>query len=163
MIRGGGPDNIHEDTNLETLMKTLFSRLRAFAVPGVLAVCLAAPLAWAGDKPGVVIQVSDNDPAKWNLALNNANNLISAMGGADKVEVEIVAYGPGLAMLKDDSVVGERLGAASGQGIALAACGNTMRAQHVTEADLHAGVKTVSAGVLEIMQRQREGWSYIRP
>ena len=144
-------------------MKKLLSHLWAVAAPGLLAVFLATPMAWAGDRPGVVIQVSDNDPAKWNLALNNANNLISALGGPDKVEVEIVAYGPGLAMLKDDSVVGERLGAASSQGIALSACSNTMRAQHVTEAELHAGVKTVSAGVLEIMQRQREGWSYIRP
>ncbi|MCB1898716.1 DsrE family protein [Cognatazoarcus halotolerans] len=140
-----------------------FPGLRIRVLPALLAVFLAAPLAHAADRPGVVIQVSDNDPAKWNLALNNANNLISALGGPDKVEVEIVAYGPGLAMLKDDSVVGERLGDASSHGIALSACSNTMRAQHVTEAELHAGVRTVSAGVLEIMQRQREGWSYIRP
>ena len=124
---------------------------------------LNAPPAWAADKPGVVIQVSDNDPARWGLALNNAASLISAMGGADKVDVEIVAFGPGIAMLRGDSVVGERLSAATGEGIALSACGNTMRAQKLTEADLHSGVKTVSAGVLEIVQRQREGWSYIRP
>lgn len=59
--------------------------LRGFTLLGLLAAFLAAPP--APDKPGVVIQVSDNDPAKWNPALNNADKLINAMGGPDKVEV----------------------------------------------------------------------------
>ena len=45
----------------------------------------------------VVMQVSDNDTGKWNLALNNARNLQSDLG-AQNVEIEIVAYGPGIAM-----------------------------------------------------------------
>ncbi len=68
--------------------------LRGFTLLGLLAAFLAAPPAPAEDKPGMVIQVSDNDPAKWNPALNNGNpalnnadKLISAMGGPDKVEV----------------------------------------------------------------------------
>ena len=52
----------------------------------------------------VVIQVSDNDPAKWNLALNNAANIQQALG-KDNIEIEIVAYGPGLNMLKAESKV----------------------------------------------------------
>jgi len=51
----------------------------------------------------IVLQVSDADPAKWNLALNNARNVQEDLG-KDNVEVEIVAYGPGLGMLKGDSL-----------------------------------------------------------
>jgi len=144
-------------------MKTTTLLRHLLAVLGLFA-CLAVPFsAHAGGKPGVVIQMSENDPAKWNLALNNARNLITAMGGADKVDVEIVAYGPGLGMLKEDSAVGERLGGVLSEGVKLSACGNTMRAQKVAEADLHMGVQVVSAGVMEIMQRQQSGWAYIRP
>jgi hypothetical protein len=49
-------------------------------------------------KSRVVFQVSDGDAAKWGLALNNASNVQQELG-ADKVEVEIVAYGPGIGML----------------------------------------------------------------
>ena len=59
-------------------------------------------------KERVVIQVSDADPQKWNLALNNAKNIQTDLG-ADKAEVEIVAYGPGIGMLKADAIVANRV------------------------------------------------------
>jgi len=52
----------------------------------------------------LVLQVSTNDPAVWNLALNNAENVQEALG-KDKIDIEIVAYGPGLNMLKAESKV----------------------------------------------------------
>ena len=60
------------------------------------------------DKYRVVIQVSDDDPKTWNLALNNARNVQKDLG-KENVEIEIVAYGPGLAMLKMESVVGNKV------------------------------------------------------
>lgn len=110
----------------------------------------------------VVVQVSDNDPGKWNLALNNAKNLQSDLG-AGNVEIEIVAYGPGIAMLKAESVVGNRIGEALGQGVKVSACQNTMRGQKLTKADMLDGIGYVPAGVVEIMRRQQEGWAYLRP
>jgi intracellular sulfur oxidation DsrE/DsrF family protein len=62
----------------------------------------------AATKEHVVVQVSDADPAKWNLALNNVKN-VQQMLGADKVDAEIVVYGPGIAMLKMDSAVASRI------------------------------------------------------
>src|SRR5215831_95799 len=56
----------------------------------------------------IVIQVSDGDAAKWNLALNNARNLQTDLGAAN-VQIEIVAYGPGIGMLKLDSPVATRI------------------------------------------------------
>jgi len=144
------------------MRKTPF--LHGLIVMAGLFACVLAPFnAHAGGKPGVVIQMSESDPAKWNLALNNARNLIGAMGGADKIDVEIVAYGPGLGMLKEGSAVNDRLGGILSEGVRLSACGNTMRAQKLDEADLHLGVQVVAAGVMEIMQRQQSGWAYIRP
>src|SRR5881394_3095817 len=102
----------------------------------------------------VVIQVSDADPGKWNLALNNARNLQADLGAAN-VEIEIVAYGPGIGMLKADSTVGNRIGEALGSGVKVAACENTMRGQKLAKSDMLSGIAYVGAGVVEIMQRQQ--------
>ena len=108
------------------------------------------------------MQVSDNDPGKWNLALNNARNLQADLG-AGNVEIEIVAYGPGIGMLKAESVVGNRIGEALAGGVKIEACENTMRGQKLTKADMLEGIAYVPAGVTEIMQRQQQGWAYLRP
>jgi len=110
----------------------------------------------------VVMQVSDNDPGKWNLALNNAKNLQADLG-AGNVEIEIVAYGPGIGMLKADSIVGNRIGDALGQGVKVSACENTMHGQKLVKADMLDGIGYVPAGVVEIMRKQQEGWAYLRP
>ncbi|HET7261036.1 MAG TPA: DsrE family protein [Casimicrobiaceae bacterium] len=121
----------------------------------------AAPAAAAKDGNRVVVQVSDNDPAKWNLALNNAHNLQEALG--KNLEIEIVAYGPGIAMLQAESIVGNRIDDAVHAGVTVSACQNTMRGHKLTKADMLNGINYVPAGVVEIMKRQQEGWAYLRP
>ena len=110
----------------------------------------------------VVMQVSDNDPTKWNLALNNARNLQADLG-AKNVDIEIVAYGPGIGMLKADSVVGNRIADAMASGVRVEACENTMRGQKLEKSDMLNGIGYVPAGVVEIMQKQQQGWAYLRP
>jgi uncharacterized protein len=128
---------------------------------GILLLALALPLC-AQEKHKVVFQVSDNDPAKWNLALNNARN-VQADLGKENVEIEIVAYGPGLAMLKMESPVSARLAQALDLNIGLLACVNTMENTKTPKSDMYGGIGYVQAGVTHIMKRQKEGWAYIRP
>lgn len=110
----------------------------------------------------IAIQMSDNDPAKWNLAFNNAKNIQDELGAAN-VEIEIVAFGPGIHMLKLDSVVNSRIGEATKAGVKVLACENTMRNLKVSKDDIGSGVGYVPAGVVHIMRRQAEGWAYLRP
>ena len=110
----------------------------------------------------MVIQVSDNDPAKWNLALNNAKNLQDDVGAAN-VDIEIVAYGPGIAMLKLESPVAARLTEAMNDKVKVLACENTMRGQKLGKEEMQPGISYVPAGVTEIMKKQSEGWAYLRP
>jgi intracellular sulfur oxidation DsrE/DsrF family protein len=126
------------------------------------ALALHFPAAAADKKPhNVVFHITDSDPVKWNQALNNSANLQKALG-KENVAIEIVVNGPGLDMMKFDSVVAGRMTDALGNGVALLACGATMKAANVTEKDLHTGVKVVPAGVVEVMQKQEAGWSYIK-
>ena len=142
------------------------TRLLAGALAIMAIGCLASLPADAQQpapaRSKVVLQVSDADSAKWNLALNNAKNIQTDLGAAN-VDVEIVAYGPGIGMLKADSVVGNRIDEALTAGVKVVACENTMRAQKLTQADMLGKIGYVPAGVVEIMQRQQQGWAYIRP
>lgn len=136
----------------------MLSALAALALPLVPAIARSA----GSGANKVVMQVSDNDPAKWNLALNNARNLQADLG-RDKVEIEIVAYGPGLGMLKLDSSVANRIDEALDAGTKIVACENTMSAQKLTRNDMLPKIAYVKAGVVELMQKQQQGWAYIRP
>ena len=110
----------------------------------------------------VVIQVSDADPAKWALALNNASNIQQDLG-ADQVAIEIVAYGPGIGLLKLESVLEARISEAIAAGGSVQACENTMRNQKLVQGDMLPGIGYVPSGVVQLMKRQKEGWAYIRP
>jgi intracellular sulfur oxidation DsrE/DsrF family protein len=146
-------------------MKQLNKWLGAFLGGAVLMGALALPgtaVAASDDgKTKVVIQVSDSNPATWNLALNNAKNFQAATKG--EAIIEVVAYGPGIGMLTADSEVANRVTEAADSGVKLAACGNTMRAKKLTKEDMNSKVDIVPGGVVEIVARQKDGYSYIRP
>jgi len=118
----------------------------------------------------LVVQVDVNDPAVMNLALNNVSNVAqhySALG--QKVEIEVVAYGPGLHMLRDDtSPVKARIKSMSEAmpQLAFSACGNTrenMTRAEAKDIPLISQAKVVEAGVVRLMELQERGWSYLRP
>jgi len=118
----------------------------------------------------LILQVNTNDPAMMNLALNNATNVSQYYKdlGA-KVTIEIVTFGPGLHMLRDDtSPVKARIKAISEStpSISFAACGNTrenMSKVESKEIPLIAEAKVVKSGVVRVMELQEQGWSYVKP
>jgi intracellular sulfur oxidation DsrE/DsrF family protein len=134
----------------------------AFAFALAFAAGAVAQLPTPAPASKVVLQVSDNDPGKWNLALNNAKNIQADLGAAN-VAVEIVAYGPGINMLKMDSAVGGRVDQALSDGVKVVACENTMRNAKLAKGDMLNKVGYVPSGVVELMQKQQQGWSYLRP
>jgi intracellular sulfur oxidation DsrE/DsrF family protein len=113
-------------------------------------------------KSRVVLQVSDDDPAKWSLTLNNAKNLQTALG-ADKVEIQVIAYGPGIQMLKFDSPMGNRIREAAAAQVKVSACEVTMRSQKLGKEDMLPGISFVPSGVTEILRLQQQGYIYIKP
>jgi len=130
----------------------------------LLAVAALSPFAAQADgkkKHNVVIHVTDNVEWKWNQALNNAGNMLKNLG-KENVQVEIVVNGPGLKMMMFDSAVGNRMETAIKNGIDLMACGATMKAAKVDKKDLYPGVKVVPGGVIEIMEKQEAGWTYLK-
>ena len=110
----------------------------------------------------LVVQVSDGDAARWNMALNNIRNVQSELG-ATNVDIVLVAYGPGIGMLKFDAITASRVTDAMKSGVKVVACENTMVAQKVSRSDMHPDIGYVPAGAVEIMKRQQQGYAYLRP
>ena len=152
--------------NPEDLMRRLFLTVlvAACAAPFCAAAqsTPASAPARAASPTRVVVQVSEADPARWNLVLNNVKNLQDDLG-ANNVTIEIVAYGPGIGMLKFDAPTNSRIADAAKTGVLIQACENTMRNQKLVRADMHPNVTYVPAGVTQIIKRQQEGWAYLRP
>ena len=151
----------------------------------VMALLLVAPpaaqgkeLALAPTAQGVankqahrlVLQVNTNDPAMMTLALNNATNVEQYYKNlGEKVEIEVVTFGPGLHMLRDDtSPVKDRIKAIAekSRSISFKACGNTQDNMHKAEnkeIPLVSKATLVKSGVVRVMELQEQGWSYVRP
>ena len=118
----------------------------------------------------VVFQVSSGNPALMNLTLNNIVNVENYYGKLGQtVQIELVAYGPGLTMLlEDSSPVKERIEQikASIPEITFSACNVTLQAMEKKAGKKLAIVpqaRIVPGGVVRIMTLQERGWSYIKP
>ena len=118
----------------------------------------------------LILQVNTNDPAMMNLALNNATNVSQYYKDLGReVTIEIITFGPGLHMLRDDtSPVKARIKAISEStpSISFRACGNTrenMSKVESKEIPLIAEAKVVKSGVVRVMDLQEKGWTYVKP
>jgi intracellular sulfur oxidation DsrE/DsrF family protein len=150
-----------------------FVMLRRFASIILLSISFASTAFAADGKPHrVAIQVDQNDPQVMNLALNNATNVIEYYRGKkEDVEIDIVAYGPGLHMLRaDTSPVQDRLKRLKDMAfpgkIQFSACNNSKQGMEKTEGhaiSILPDATIVPSGVVRLMELQEQGWSYIRP
>lgn len=148
----------------------MFNRFTAAAIA---LFALASPSLAADIKTHrVAIQVNQNDPQVMNLALNNASNVIEYYRARkEDVDIDIVTYGPGLHMLRaDTSPVQDRLKrlkelAFPGK-IRFSACDNTrknMEKAEGREISVVPDATIVPSGVVQLMELQEQGWSYVKP
>jgi uncharacterized protein len=133
-------------------------------------VALAAHPEAAPKEHRLVLQVNTNDAATMNLTLNNATNAAQYFEKAGQpIKIEVVAFGPGLNMLRaDTSPVKDRIEtmALSTPEISFKACGITREAMHKAEGKdipIVPQAEVVPSGVVRVMQREEEGWSYVKP
>ena len=143
---------------------------RRLATAAALSIALASSaLAADGKTHRVAIQVDQNDPAVMNMVLNNATNVIEHYRAkSEDVDVEIVAYGPGMHMLRTDtSPVADRIKKLKEMGkVQFSACNNTKQNMEKTEGhaiSILPEATIVPAGVVRLMELQEQGWSYVRP
>jgi uncharacterized protein len=118
----------------------------------------------------LILQVNSNEPAMMNLALNNATNVVQYYKDrGENVKIDVVTFGPGLHMLRDDtSPVKARIKTISEStpSISFEACSNTRENMSKTESKevpLISEAKVVKSGVVRVMELQEQGWTYVKP
>jgi uncharacterized protein len=132
----------------------------------IVLAALAAAAALAGAShalaENIVLQVSDGSPQTWNQALNVVGNLRDAYGPDS--QIELVAFGQGINMLKLDAPVASRiLDAQKNAALKVYACENSMARNKLSPDDMAPGLIYVRAGIEHIITRQREGWVNVGP
>ena len=116
-------------------------------------------------KQHLVVQVSQGNPKRWTLVLNNTANVINYFG-PDNIQVVVVAYGPGLKMIFKNSPVAQRIQSLSAEGVEFDACHNTMLGFKKKLGHLPVLVPSavvVPGGIVRIMQLEQHGFDYIKP
>ncbi|MEY2343359.1 hypothetical protein AB4090_14875 [Acidithiobacillus sp. IBUN Pt1247-S3] len=113
----------------------------------------------------LVMQVSQDNPGRWNLTLNTAQNILNFFG-QEKVQIVVVAFGPGLKMELKNSPVAQRIAAINAEGVEFDACHNTMEQMKKKIGHLPVLVPSavvVPAGIVRIMQLESHGFNYVKP
>ncbi len=148
--------------------------LRTLAVVAALAasVMIVSPSQAAEKTHHIVFHIDQNDKAAMDLLLNNVENVMEYyQGKGEGLEVEVVAYGPGLMMLRDDkSPVKARLASlkkvAFPSKLTYSACGVTLGKMEKKEGHkvpIVAEARVVPGGVVRLTELQEQGWAYIKP
>jgi len=139
-------------------------------LPVALALHCKAVVADESDKPfaeaHVVLQVADGDAESQGRALSVANNLIKHYGGPDFIDIEIVAYGPGLSLLYPDNPLLDRVSSLVSNDVRFAGCLNTVATIERNtgkKPELIAATIPVQTGVARIIELAQQGYVVIRP
>lgn len=147
---------------VKTLMAALFGL--------VIGIGLFQGDAQAQDKHRLIVHVDDNDPARMNLVLNNISAVAANyLKKGEEIDIEVVTIGPGLNMLiAGKSPVADRVKSVSENfsNISFLACGTThetMSKKVGKDIPLVPQAKIVPGGLIHIIERDEQGWTYVRP
>lgn len=103
---------------------------------------------------------------KWNLVLKNVTNLLDAIDN-NNFNIEVLANSEAVkAYVSNNNTeinIRNIMRTLSDRGIRFVACNNALKAFEINKEDLIPFVKTVPVGVLELVNKQMEGYSYIKP
>lgn len=137
----------------------------------ILLLFAAGPVAAQNDdKPFaeafIVLQISDSDPEVQARVINVANNLVKHYGGPDFVDIEVVAFGPGLSLLFPGNAQEERIRSLLASDVRFTGCLNTLASiERATgkRPDIIAEAQMVQTGVAHLVERATQGYVLIRP
>ena len=108
----------------------------------------------------IVMQLTSGDTLVHKNLMKQFKNMKEA---APTMQIEVVCHGPGMDMLMNDrSIVQEKIKAFAAKGIVFLACENTIRERNLDRSKVIPGAAYVQAGIIHIVERQEDGWSYIK-
>ncbi len=111
----------------------------------------------------IIFSINSANDETIHHVLSSANNVLKFYG-PEKVHMRIVAYYHGIkALLKKEKDIAVRVDALMQYDVEFVACGNTLETKKIKQEELIDDVEIVTAGIVEITERVKEGWVYIVP
>lgn len=108
----------------------------------------------------IVMQLTSGDTLVHKNLMKQFKNMKEA---APTMQLEVVCHGPGMDMLMiDRSIVQEKIKEFAAKGIVFLACENTIRERNLDRSKVIPEAAYVQAGIIHIVERQEDGWSYIK-
>lgn len=108
----------------------------------------------------IVFQLVTADTLSHKGLMRQLNNVLNE---APDAKIEVVCHGPGLDMLVGKkTVVGKQLTELTSRGVVFQACENTLKERKIDRADVLPLAGFVRAGIIHIVEKQEQGWSYIK-
>lgn len=108
----------------------------------------------------VIFEITSSDTADHRTVLRQINNVLKDV---PNTRVEVVCHGAAIFMLvKDKTVLGEMMQDLKTKNVSFAACNNSMRKNNLTPDQLVPVANVVPNGVMEVVTKEEEGWSYIK-
>ena len=108
----------------------------------------------------IVMQLTSGDTLVHKNLMKQLKNMTEA---APTMRLEVVCHGPGMDMLMNDrSIVQEKVNEFAGKGIVFLACENTIKERALDRSKVLPAAGYVKAGIIHIVERQEDGWSYIK-
>lgn len=145
------------------------------ACPATAFVAAQAPQAQSAgtiapaEKPFVehrlALQLSDDDTKKQSLVISVAYNLLKFYG-PDKIAIEVVTFGPGIALLRADNPNRKFVDSLVAQGVQFDLCMNTVdtiKRETGQVPPFNPKARPVEAGVAQILALTEKGYTLVRP
>ncbi len=113
----------------------------------------------------LALQLSDSDPKKERLVLSVASNIMKFYG-TDRVAVEVVAFGPGINLLRDNNQYRALVDSLVVQGVKFNVCGNTLdtiERETGKRPKMNPHAIVIEAGVERLLTLAESGYTIVRP
>ena len=108
----------------------------------------------------IVMQLTSGDTTVHKMLMKQLSNILTV---APDTKIEVVCHGPGLSMLVEaKSIVNDKILASKSKGVDFVACRYSMKERNVSETEINSNARIVEAGIIEIVDRQNEGFVYIK-
>jgi uncharacterized protein len=108
----------------------------------------------------IVMQLTSGDTTVHKMLMKQLSNILTV---APETKIEVVCHGPGLSMLVvAKSIVNEKIVAYKAKGVDFVACRYSMKERNVAESEINTNARIVEAGIIEIVDKQNEGYVYIK-
>lgn len=110
-----------------------------------------------------IYQLDDNDPTRIQKTIRNINNALDDLRLSGRLQIELIAYSGGTDAYLKGSKYGSALKRLVQRGVIVAQCANTLKERKISRNQIHDFIAVVPTGNGELIIRQAEGWSVVKP